>query len=100
MSQKTKNAVFLISSGAIFLNIAAAYLWREFPFMIWGTVSLVLLAASLIFAILALTHRFRNQNGKSQIIRGVLLVFVIALYPLFYVVLGFMGIGLSSSQGS
>ena len=100
MTQKTKNLVFLIATGSVFLNIAAAYLWRQYPYMIWGFISLTGLLVSFVFAILALAHGFRSQNGKSQIIRGVLLVFVVALYPLFYAVLGFMGIGLSSSQGS
>lgn len=100
MTQKFKNLVFYVSSGAILLNILAAYIWRQYPHLIWGMLSLGLLLVSFVFAILALAHKFRTQNGKSQIIRGVLLVFAVVLYPLFYAVLGFMAIGMSTSQPS
>lgn len=100
MSQRAKNNIFYISSGLVLLNVVVVNIWHQYPHLLWGYVSLGGLLVSFVFAILALAHKFKSQNGKSQIIRGVLLVLAAVLYPLFYAVLGFMAVGLATSQSS
>ncbi|MFM6978027.1 MAG: hypothetical protein ACKOWR_04865 [Micrococcales bacterium] len=99
-SQITKNTIFFIATGIIVVNVIVAYTWRAYPYTVFGLVSLAALVVSFVFAILALTHKFSSQQGNFQILRALLVVLVVVLYPLFYTILGFMTIGLGSGQGS
>ena len=95
MTQRTKTIIFLASTFLILLNVFAAYLWRQYPPEIWGIISLVLLAVSFVFALLALLHAIKSKQFPEQLIRAFLALFVVLVYPVFYTVLGFMAIGMA-----
>lgn len=100
MTERVKLLLFAVGIGILLLNWVVISLTRTYYVPWSGLITILGWGMSWLYAILALLHKFSEKAPRAKMIRATLVAATVFIYPVAFLILGFMGEGASNELGS
>lgn len=100
MNQRVKIILWALGLVVIAINFAYLIINRVYYVPLSGYITLIALIESFVFALLALFHNFKQREPKSRLIRILLFIASLLVYPMGYLILGLMSLGMGNEWGT
>ena len=94
MTKALKGSISLGGIALVALVVAISSVTRTYYVPWSGMVMIAGLLVGFVFGILWMMHEFRKQSTIAQIIKTLILVVLVAAFPIIFAIVGFMGEGL------
>jgi len=99
VTSKLKAILFFAGIGSTALTVVEASITRTYS-LVHGYLMLGGLLLSFVSGVNWLLHDFKSREPKSKMIRGTLCAAWILVFPIIFIIVGFMGEGLSNDWGT